>query len=196
MENRIDDDKLKHIRAVAEVMYDNADALTELHIDKEVAYTVGLLHDIGYIRGKENHSKNGADIVDKLGMNYMVGQDNVNAINYHGTDGYTMIVNGNLKHISPMLLLLQYADLSVDKEGNKVGFEKRLADIQKRYDKDRYNKVCKITDFLKEVFTFEIGKDTYPTLKPLTEKDFYERIGSILDRYMKTNEKETEYDRE
>ena len=204
MENRIDDDKLKHIRAVAEVMYDNAEALKDFNIDKEVAFTVGMLHDIGYIRGKDNHSRNGADIVNRVGFDNRFSEDNVNAIKFHGTDGYRMIQEGNIKHISPMLILLQYADMTVDKYGNKVGFDKRLEDIKDRYGENSatYNNCCKEVNFLKEVCFFEMDTDRadYPLLCPLKEREFYDRIGDVFNRLTLRpeipSEKETEYDRE
>ncbi len=162
------ENKNKHNKAVAEIMYENAEALG---VDKEVAYAVGLLHDIGYIVNKTKHGELGADIVKRLG----VKGDSVDAIRYHGTDPFEMLNKKKHKYISPMLCLLWFADQSVDSSGNKVGFDKRLYDIKDRYGEksNEYKTSCRIQVFLQAVFAFDYtSSNSVPNLLPLNADEF------------------------
>lgn len=138
----ISQDRLLHMIGVAEYMYNNA---TKYGIDKEVAYTVGLLHDIGYISGsKDSHEEYGANLLKRFGI-YSSLYD---VILNHGKTP-TELEQGY--SLSPILVLLWEADLSVDLTGENVGYDKRLEDIGKRhgYDSKPY-KICKETiDWLK-----------------------------------------------
>ena len=100
------ENKNKHNKAVAEIMYENAEALG---VDKEVAYAVGLLHDIGYIVNKTKHGELGADIVKRLG----VKGDSVDAIRYHGADPFEMLRNINIFHPCYVYCGLQTSQLIV-----------------------------------------------------------------------------------
>lgn len=90
--------------------------------NKEEMFLLGLLHDIGKIEGYENHEINGAHILNKVGFKYY------KEVELHGLvqDGYS----------SYELDLLNSADLSIDSNGNNVGYKKRIDDIKNRYGKD------------------------------------------------------------
>jgi putative nucleotidyltransferase with HDIG domain len=113
MYNKLENKVILHSKGVAEVMYKLANE------NKEEMYLLGLLHDIGKLRGFEDHEKNGAILLTHIGIKYP------NEIYYHGKiqDEYS----------SPELDLLNAADLSVDSEGNIVGYQKRIEDIGNRY---------------------------------------------------------------
>ncbi len=116
---------MAHCIGVAEYMRENAE---KYGIDPNVAYTVGLLHDIGYLEGRKDHEAVGADILAAT-----FGNDAdpavLNAIAYHGTNPYKL----NDKDITPIHVLLIDADMSVNARGFRVGHEGRLDDIARRY---------------------------------------------------------------
>lgn len=116
--------KIKHCEEVAKYMYDYA---IFFNINPDIAYFTGLNHDIGYLNGKDNHGENGAKLLSSLG----VDSDIVFAIKNHGKD--PLLVG---TEVSPLLELLWCADLSVNALGERVGFSKRLEDIEKRYGED------------------------------------------------------------
>jgi hypothetical protein len=98
-------------------------------VDKYEAYAVGLLHDIGYIISKDSHETEGALLLKGMGLR----QDLIDAIMNHGTNPYKI---RKLMETNPMLALLQEADMSVNKYGDRVGFDGRLDDIAHRYGAD------------------------------------------------------------
>ncbi len=114
--------KMAHMVGVAEYMRDRAD---DYGIDGNVAYTSGLLHDIGYLEGRVGHEEIGAEILEACGMH----GDVVFAVANH-------VQNLNeipKAQVSPLLVLMVEADLSIDMNGFRVGFEDRLKDIAGRY---------------------------------------------------------------
>lgn len=126
---KITENKIKHIHNVAEYMYENAE---RYNIDAETAYTIGLLHDIGYIKCKEGHAEAGASILAKMRFEYS------NIIRYHGTtpNDYMIKKKCSKDKIPKELILLWEADMHVDSKGNQVSFDDRLKDIEYRYGKD------------------------------------------------------------
>lgn len=122
--------KIAHMVGVAEYMRDRAD---DYGIDGNVAYTAGLLHDIGYLEGRVGHEEIGAEILEACGMR----GDMVFAIANHATE----LKQIPKEQVSPMLVLMVEADLSVDAKGFRVGFDKRLQDIEKRYGVDKMGDV-------------------------------------------------------
>ena len=151
---KIRDNKMNHMRGVAEYMYQNAG---KYGVDNEEAYVVGLLHDIGYINddaAKRNftmfgtrgygHEVYGAALLGKMGIKEEYRQ----AIMSHGTA--PLNVNESIRN-NPMLKLLWEADMSVNRYGNRVGFDGRLADIGKRYGYDSvaYETAKATVDYLK-----------------------------------------------
>lgn len=117
--------KMAHMIGVAEYMRERAE---DYALDPDAMYVVGLLHDIGYLGGREGHEQRGADILFDLDM----GEDVVSAIENHGKNLYELR-DEDSEAITPELVLLVEADMSVDARGYRVGFEGRLADIGRRY---------------------------------------------------------------
>ncbi len=115
--------KMAHMVGVAEYMRERADAYG---LDGNVAYMTGLLHDIGYLEGRAGHEKAGAEILTAGG----VAGNVLEAVKHHA-DNLCKV-----KDPSPLLILLEEADLSVNAQGFRVGFDKRKEDISKRYGKN------------------------------------------------------------
>lgn len=147
---KIKENKIRHIHNVAEYMYEHAE---KYNIDPEVAYTIGLLHDIGYIRCKEGHAEVGADLLDNMQFRYS------NIIRYHGItpNNYMSKLNCSKDNIPKELKLLWEADMHVDSKGNQVSFDERLRDIKERYGKNstQYKTSSEIVAWLMEERTME-----------------------------------------
>ena len=129
--------KIAHMVGVAEYMRDRAD---DYGIDGNVAYTTGLLHDIGYLEGRVGHEEIGAEILGACGTH----GDVVFAVANHAA----ILSDIPDEQVSPLLVLMVEADLSIDSKGFRVGFDKRLADIEntladieRRYGADTKNDV-------------------------------------------------------
>ncbi len=114
--------KQRHIVAVAEYMYRNAE---KYGLIPEEMYVLGLLHDVGYLYGNVAHSMRGGHLLHS--QDYKYWQE----IYHHGKfqDEYE----------SAALSLLNEADLMVDSNGRVVGFDVRLKDIKERYGEDSNN---------------------------------------------------------
>lgn len=108
-------------------------------VDKESAFVLGLLHDIGYICGKDNHAAKGFDIMSKEGYSLAY------AIQLHGTSPrycQEVIFKTERKRKFPaQLFLLWEADMHVNSYGKIVPFTERLRDIKSNYgaDSEVYN---------------------------------------------------------
>lgn len=148
----ITEDKMAHCKAVAEHMKKVARIQGKDDLTADIYYVVGLLHDIGYLRGRKEHEINGAVILKAMGMK----DEYVQAILNHGTNPYTLKANEQ----TDILTALQDADMSVDKYGRDAGFKKRLADIKLRYgaDSEAYDTATKTVQFLKEKYNDEKSK--------------------------------------
>ena len=132
----IDEDRNKHIFAVARLMKENAE---KIGLDKQEMFTLGLLHDIGYeFGGSEEHHTVGAEILRKQNYKYY------KEVLYHGKP--------NTGYSSKALDLLNFADMHIDKKGNFVSFEDRLEDIKSRRGEDspHYKNSKAIIDELKK----------------------------------------------
>lgn len=116
----IRDNKIRHMTAVANYMYEHA---KDYGLNPEQMYTLGLLHDIGYLHGSVGHSSYGADMLSRMHLDDRFTY----AIANHGEDLSLMFV------VSPELKLLVEADLQIDSDGNFIGFEERLNQIRERY---------------------------------------------------------------
>lgn len=115
----IDEDRIKHIFAVARLMKQKAN---EVGLDEEEMFTLGLLHDVGYeFGGSEFHHTEGGQLLKD--QNYKYWQE----VLYHGKPA---------QYQSKALDLLNYADMHIDKKGNFVSFDDRLKDIAERRGKD------------------------------------------------------------
>ena len=148
----ITEDKMAHCKAVAEHMKKVAKIQGKDDLTADIYYVVGLLHDIGYLRGRKEHELNGAVILKAMGMKDEYAQ----AILNHGTNPYTLKTNEQ----TDILIALQDADMSVDKYGRDAGFKKRLEDIKLRYgaDSEAYDTATKTVQFLKEKYNDEQSK--------------------------------------
>lgn len=121
--------KMAHMIGVAEYMRERAN---DYGLDPEVMYTVGLLHDIGYLGGRVGHERYGAAILSALN----VDDDIRLAIAHHGDNLYKFQEEYGKDAVTPAFVLLLEADMSVDARGYRVGFDGRIADISERYGKD------------------------------------------------------------
>ena len=142
----LSDDKIRHCREVAEMMYDFA---TFFDVNPDVAYFIGLNHDIGYVNGRQDHAKNGYEFLSKTcGIE---DQSILNAIRYHGTS--PLKVKESVT-ISPEMQLLWIADMSVNAKGMNVGFEGRLEDIKERYGEDSvaYQTAKETVEYSQQIF--------------------------------------------
>lgn len=141
-------DKIKHSVAVAEYMQYLAKQ-GFYKVDPSIAYFTGLNHDIGYVKGRIDHEDNGCALLEKMGV---TDTDILMAIKYHGKNPELALDRMEKEYeigkIPELLEMLWIADLSVDKYGNKCGFEKRLEDIGNRYGFDSFAYVnAKVTSF-------------------------------------------------
>lgn len=148
----ITENKMAHCKAVAEHMKKVAKIQGKDDLTADIYYVVGLLHDIGYLRGRKEHEINGAVILKAMGIK----DEYVQAILNHGTNPYTLKTNEQ----TDILIALQDADMSVDKYGRDAGFKKRLEDIKLRYgaDSEAYDTATKTVQFLKEKYNDEQSK--------------------------------------
>lgn len=117
-EHSLSDDKLRHIRAVAEVMRDTALANGLGDEEADRMYLLGLVHDVGYLHGARGHAGRGADLLASAG--YELAEE----VRLHGR-----LVDDP----SDALLMLWHADLSCDWRGRRVGYDERLAGVIERY---------------------------------------------------------------
>lgn len=180
---KIHTNKLNHMRGVAEYMYQNAE---KYGLDPEQAYTVGLLHDIGYINesaakrdfdffdDKYGHEVYGALLLEKMGFK---NRDIHFAIMFHGTSPFELL---DITRKNPWLQLLWEADMSIDKYGNRVGFDKRLSDIGHRYgfESDAYRTACDTVAYLQML---EQQRETKITFYG------YDKDNDLLEEILTTN---------
>ncbi len=155
-EKKISNERIKHMHGVAELMYKYYDAFNCKYLSREECYVLGLLHDIGYIDGKENHEYRGCEILENMlqfGNNSIISK----CIGGHGTTPkeYKDLYNISDDEIPSELILLWWADMCVESSGEKagevVGFRGRLKGLEERYgiDSEPYT-ICKeIIDWIK-----------------------------------------------
>lgn len=145
--------KMAHCIGVAEYMRENA---PKYGLNPDEMYTIGLLHDIGYLEGRVGHEESGLAILKGIGL----PEDSkaAFAVSQHGKNLYEVETNskdtykdGLLKGC-PELVLLCEADMSVNARGFTVGFDERLKDIGKRYGFDHiaYKTASATVAFVKE----------------------------------------------
>jgi putative nucleotidyltransferase with HDIG domain len=119
---------------VAEYMRERAE---DYGVNPDVAYTIGMLHDIGYINGRAGHEQYGASVLSAIGVDedirYAIAHHGENLRELHNTLAKEGVAD---EKITPEFVLLMEADMSVNARGYRVGFEGRLADIERRYGED------------------------------------------------------------
>lgn len=118
------EDKIMHSKAVAEYMFDHAEMYGQ---NPAEMYILGLLHDIGYLYGDDDPAESGAEILHQRGYK------DAFFIKYQNTVPESSCMNQPLA-----LILLRAADLSIDRKGNNVGFDKRLEEIAEHYGEDSH----------------------------------------------------------
>ena len=134
----MDNDRINHSLAVANKMLElgKEKGLSEEQL-KEL-FILGYNHDIGYQFGNnENHNMIGGNLLKECNYKYW------KEVYYHGVP--------NSEYKSLYLDILNYADMSIDKYGNDVGFDKRLKDIKCRYGENsiQYINCVKIVNELR-----------------------------------------------
>ena len=137
--------KMAHMIGVAEYMRERAEAY---NLDADVMYTVGLLHDIGYLDGHIGHEQVGADILNRMGLS---DENEITfSIRHHGENPYDL--EKQYGKLPDTLILMLEADMSIEKAGYRVGFQKRLHDIAERYGYDSiaYQTARDVVDYVKE----------------------------------------------
>ena len=140
---RIKDDRIKHMHGVAEYMADHAD---EYGIDEGRAYTLGLLHDVGYALVDKHHEQVGGALLE------MSGYCDAKYIMYHGVTPniYKELKNCEDEDIPAPLILLWEADMMVDVNGKEVGYSKRLEGIKERRGEKTYKQGLELASWLVE----------------------------------------------
>lgn len=135
---KLSEDRIKHMHGVAELMYTHADSFDCRYLSKEELYLLGLLHDIGYILGKEAHESNGAQLLLKT-FSIETSATFLECIEWHGHTPreYVDLKMCSFTDIPQELILLWWADMMVESSGEKagqvVGFNERLNNIKERY---------------------------------------------------------------
>lgn len=136
----MDNDRLKHSIAVARKMVEIGKSKNFNDIELQDLFLLGYNHDIGYEFAKENvnHGVIGGNILKNNGYKYW------QEVYYHGEI--------DIDYKSKYLNILNQADMQIDKYGNDVGYEKRLADIRNRYGEDSqmFKKCEQLINNLKE----------------------------------------------
>lgn len=112
------DNKLRHIRAVAETMRDTALASGRTDEEARRMYLLGFVHDIGYLHGPSGHARRGAEMLASAGYEY------AEEVRLHGRP---------VDDPSWELLVLWHADMSCDWQGRRVSYAERLDGIIERY---------------------------------------------------------------
>lgn len=131
-------DRMKHSLAVAKKMIEIGKEKQLGENEIQDLFILGINHDIGYEFGnKENHNTVGGNILKNNGYKYW------QEVYWHG--------NSKSEYESLYLDILNEADLSINKYGEEVGYEKRLEDIKSRYGTDsfQYNNSLEIIEKLK-----------------------------------------------
>ena len=128
-----------HCRGVALYMRDHAEALG---LDPERAFLCGWLHDYAYaFSDNPHHAKEGGDFLRRMGY----------------ADWRPIHDHGTLEGLDTTLgVLLNIADMTIDSAGRVVGFDARLADVERRYgrDSDQYRDCSRMVDLLKDTKTY------------------------------------------
>ena len=116
----MDIDRLKHSIGVARKIVEIGKEYSLNEADLQKLYILDYNHDIGYefSEDKLEHNIIDGNLLKDNGYEYW------KEVYYHG--------NTNTEYESLFLKILNMADMQIDKYGNDVGCEKRLADIENR----------------------------------------------------------------
>lgn len=132
--------KMAHMIGVAEYMRYHADTFNPM-LDKgdqkqitefrDKMYLIGLVHDIGYLKGRVGHEEYGAELIkstfgDDMGIASQI-------IAEHGKDMFR--VNPSLLK-APAFALLVSADYHIGISGHRISPDDRIAEIINRFPND------------------------------------------------------------
>lgn len=130
--------KMAHMIGVAEYMRTNADAYNpesakadagQMADFRDQMYLIGLIHDVGYLRGRVGHEEFGAALIAKT-----LGEGTVSEmIREHGRD-VSKVRMGIL--MNPVFGLLVVADYHIGIDGFQVTPDARVAEILTRFPND------------------------------------------------------------
>lgn len=133
-------ERVMHSLAVARKMVEIAKIYNLSDEELKACFLIGYNHDVGYefTQDNLNHNKVGGEILRNNGFKYW------QEIYYHGD------VNPNYNSV--YLEILNKADMQIDKDGNDVGYIKRLEDIKSRYGESSgvYINCFKLVEILKK----------------------------------------------
>ena len=137
--------KMAHMIGVAEYMRERA---VDYQLDPDKMYVVGLLHDIGYLQGRQEHEAYGSFLLSSI----ITDENLLCAIANHGRNLKAIESVYGKEVITSEFALLMEADASVDARGFRVGFSGRLKDVANRYGKDHpaYLNMKDNIDYIKE----------------------------------------------
>lgn len=119
--------RLKHSLAVATKMKKMAtESPNGYSVVPDDAFVLGLLHDIGYefSQTQREHAHRGGLVLKAQGYRYW------REIYYHGIP--------QEEYDSPMLRLLNYADMTTGPDGEQMTIQARINDIALRYGKESW----------------------------------------------------------
>ena len=134
----MDNNRLKHSLEVANKMIELGKAEELSKEQLQDLFLLGYIHDIGYQFGNnETHNVTGGTILKRNNYKYW------KEVYYHGTF--------NSPYRSKYLDILNIADMSINSNGEDIGFDKRLEDIKNRYGEDsiQYKNYVKIINELR-----------------------------------------------
>lgn len=126
----MNDDRLKHSISVGRKMVELGEKYNLAEADLVDLFLLGYNHDIGYEFEKSgvNHNVIGGNILKENGYKFW------KEVYYHG--------NPDSEYNSLYLDILNEADMQIDKNGNDVGFDKRLEDIKERNGENSKPYIC------------------------------------------------------
>ena len=157
MQIEIEKSRILHMHGVAELMYKIFNKFSCSNITKDEAYFLGLVHDIGYLYGKDGHEITGGHLL--FGMsNFGVLNKMSDYVKYHELTPreYMEVNNCSASEIPNEMILLWYANMCIESDGElageEVGFDKRLESIKENYgeDSDYYKSSKETIDWLRE----------------------------------------------
>lgn len=132
--NKLEPNRKKHSESVATECRRLAQ---DLDLDENFAYYMGLFHDIGYIKDKNEHPIEGYKILSDNGLNDFA------IISLYHSNSIMLTQNRDFfkkvpfkKELKKYLYIINIADLLVDGKGNVVGSKNRISDIMNRYGAD------------------------------------------------------------
>lgn len=136
-----------HCRGVALFMYEYAPVLG---LDARESALCGWLHDFGYLFGdNRTHAESCGLLLEQVGYR----------------DWRQVAVHGDPQGLStPLGVLLNIADMWVSPQGERIGFDARLADVAVRYgaDSPQYGECSTMVSALRET-------DEWKLLAPMLE---------------------------